>query len=429
MKKRIGIALFILTIVIVGIILLLFPYQKDVVKTLEGSIKQISEDTIYIEKEQMEEAFDISKIEKRKLNVGDIVKVKYIENKNNLVKTLTIIKKYELDQVLEELKVMSIEEKVGQMFMVRIPIGSKNFTEDIKNYHLGSVVLFKPDIEGNTKDSFINKLQSYQNASKIPLLFAIDEEGGIVNRVSSFKEFRSEPFKSSQELYKMGGMDAILNDAKEKAKLLLSLGIKLNLAPVADVSTSPNDYIYRRTFGKDATETANYIKELIKVNKENGLSSCLKHFPGYGNNKDTHNGAALDERSYENFQKNDFLPFKAGIIEGVEAIMVSHNTVVSMDKDYPASLSKKVHEILRNELGFNGVIITDDVYMGAVKDNFGEEEAAVLAVEAGNDMIISTNYKTQINAVVEAVKSNRIDIEKINQSVYKILSWKKEIAS
>ncbi len=425
MIKRIGVALLVL--VLMGIFVFLFPHEKVLTKELEGTITQISDGIIFLEEEEL--SFDISKWKDKELNVGDVVKIKYVENKNNLVKEVTVTKKFVLDEVLKQLDSMSVEEKVGQMFMVRIPIGSKNFTEDIKNYHLGSVVLFKPDIEGNTKESLRNKLKNYQSVSKIPLLFAVDEEGGIVNRVSSFSAFRSEPFKSPQELYHQGGMDAILNEAKEKANLLLSLGIQLNLAPVADVSTNESDYIYRRTFGKSAKDTADYIKQVVKVSKENGLSSCLKHFPGYGNNKDTHNGAALDKRDYSQFVNEDFLPFKAGIESGVEAVMVSHNTVVSMDNDYPASLSKKVHDILRNDLGFNGVIITDDVYMGAVKDNFGEEEAAILAVEAGNDMIISTSYKTQITAVVDAVKSGRIDVEKINSSVYKILSWKKNMVS
>lgn len=170
------------------------------------------------------------------------------------------------------------------------------------------------------------------------------------------------------ELFQEGGYDLIYNDTKEKCGFLRSLGINVNFAPVCDVSTDPNDYIYKRSFGQDASATAEYVATVIDAMKSEKIGSVLKHFPGYGNNTDTHNGIAYDERTYEEFVNSDFLPFSAGISHGADIVLVSHNIVNCFDADYPASLSPKVHEILREQLGFDGVIITDDLFMNAIKD-------------------------------------------------------------
>ena len=158
--------------------------------------------------------------------------------------------------------------------------------------------------------------------------------------------------------------------------------------------------------------------------KEMGIGSVLKHFPGYGNNVDTHTGIAIDKRDYETFQNNDFLPFKAGFDAGAPFVLVSHNIVECMDDKLPASLSEEVHRILRNQLGFNNLIITDDLSMDAITTYTGDEAAAVLAVEAGNDMLCCTNYKEQIAAVISAVKSGKIAEGRIEESVLRILQTK-----
>lgn len=185
--------------------------------------------------------------------------------------------------------------------------------------------------------------------------------------------------------------------------------------------------MYDRSFGGTAEETAEYVTAVTETAKEAGLGSVLKHFPGYGDNADTHEGIVYDTRSYELYTKNDFKPFLAGIEAGAGAVMVSHNIVQCMDTDLPASLSPEVHRILREELSFAGVILTDDLYMDAIQDFTGKEAAAVAAVLAGNDMLCCTDFTVQIPAVIGAVKEGRISEEQIDASVLRILKWKSEL--
>ena len=317
---------------------------------------------------------------------------------------------------------MTLEEKVGQLFLVRYDTSTAN--KQITNYYAGGFVLFAKDFQNHTKVTIKKEIDVKQNLSKIPLALAVDEEGGYVTRVSRFQEFRTEKFKSNRVLFETGGYDLVESSEKEKAELLLSLGLNLNLAPVADVSTDSNDYINIRTFGRGASETATFISNIVSYNNKYGISSCLKHFPGYGNNVDTHNGIAIDNRSYENFVNNDFLPFKSGIEAGVHTILVSHNIVNSMDSEYPASLSEKVINELRNTLGFSGIVITDDLAMGAVSEFVDANNAATLAINAGNDMIITSSFETMYNEVLNNVKSGIIKEETIDKAVKRILAWK-----
>ena len=174
-------------------------------------------------------------------------------------------------------------------------------------------------------------------------------------------------------------MELIKSDTKEKCRLLSSLGINLNFAPVADISSDPADYMYPRTFGISAEETCKYVEtNVVSVMKENGIGSVLKHFPGYGNNSDTQTGVAVDERSLKSLRENDFLPFESGIEAGAEVVLVSHNIVRSIDGEHPASLSLQVHNILRDEIGFSGLIITDDLYMDAIREYTHGQEATQL---------------------------------------------------
>ncbi|ASW43722.1 glycoside hydrolase family 3 protein [Clostridium isatidis] len=323
------------------------------------------------------------------------------------------------------LKTMTLEEKVGQIFLVRC--NPETAIEDIQKYNIGGFILFDANIVNQTKESLASTIESYQETSDIPLLIAIDEEGGTVNRLSWYPEFRGVPFYSPQDLYNEGGYPLIESDTEEKAKLLKNLGINLNLAPVADISTNPYDFIYDRSFGKNASETSKYVETVIKVMKKQNIGSTLKHFPGYGNNLDTHTGISIDERSYQNFIENDFLPFKAGIQAGAGSILVSHNIVKSMDETLPASLSAKVNKIIRKELNFDGVVMTDDLKMDAIKEYIGDSSSAVLAVKAGNDLIIASNFEVQIPSVLEAVKAGEISEERIDEAVIRILIWKLEL--
>ena len=319
----------------------------------------------------------------------------------------------------KKLKELSIDEKIAQMLLVRMD--DTKVDSIINDYHVAGFVMFSRDFKNKRKEQIKSEIDKYQSMSKIPMLFTVDEEGGTVVRISSNKKLRSESFKSPQDIYNESGMEGIISDTKEKSELLSSLGINVNLAPVADVSTNASDFIYDRSFGKDATETSKYIETVVNTYNEAGLGSCLKHFPGYGNNVDTHTGVAVDNRDYSVFEESDFIPFKAGIEAGVPSILVSHNIVKSMDS-VPSSLSAKVHDILRNDLGFTGVIMTDDLAMDAISKYV--DNANVEAVKAGNDLLITTDYETSFNDIKEAYNNNEIDDITINKAVFRVLAWK-----
>ena len=316
---------------------------------------------------------------------------------------------------------MTIEEKVGQLFLVRYNV---NDVEYLSNFYPGGYILFAKDFENHTKESITKEIKKDQSLNKYPLIIGVDEEGGFVTRVSRFTNFRSERFKSPRAYYEEGGYSLVEQTENEKAQLLLSLGINLNLAPVADISTNENDFINNRAFGRGADETSEFIKNMVTYANNNKINSCLKHFPGYGNNEDTHTGIAIDNRSYESFIENDFKPFKAGIEADVPSILVSHNVVNSIDSEYPASLSNKVISELRNTLDFTGIIMTDDLAMDAVKSYVENGHAATLAINAGNDMIITSDFMTMKNEILQSVENKEIKEETIDAAVTRIIAWK-----
>ena len=165
----------------------------------------------------------------------------------------------------------------------------------------------------------------------------------------------------------------------------------------------------------------------MQVYRNHDLGSVLKHFPGYGNNPDTHTQMVRDSRSLEDLEAVDLVPFAAGIEAGADAILMSHNIIEALDGESPASLSPAVHDYLRNSMDFQGVIVTDDLAMQAITGAYGPEEAAVLAVLAGNDLLCSSEYTIQYPAVLEAVQSGRIPEAQLDASVLRILEWKKEL--
>lgn len=320
---------------------------------------------------------------------------------------------------------MTTEEKVGQLFFVRCQ--KETAVQDLETYQFGGYVLFGADFEDETPDSIRKTLSAYQEASTTPLLIAVDEEGGTVTRVSRYAAFRESPFPAPRWLYAEGGLEAVLQAEAEKSGFLRDLGINVNLAPVCDITTDEDAFMYDRSLGQDPQTTADVISAMVTVMTANQMGSVLKHFPGYGNNTDTHTAMAADSRSLEELETADLLPFAAGIDAGCGAILVSHTIVETLDPEMPATLSEKVHQYLREEMGFNGVIITDDLYMQAITDAYGAEEAAILAVLAGNDLLCCREYEIQYPAVLEAVQSGRISQEILDSAVLRILRWKEAL--
>lgn len=321
---------------------------------------------------------------------------------------------------------LTLEQQVAQLFFARCP--DVDAADLAAQYDIGGYILFGRDFEGQTPESVTQTIQSYQDAAATPMLIGVDEEGGTVTRVSLYSAFRAAGrFQSPQALFAEGGLKRIEEDTVEKDALLASLGINVNLAPVCDVSTDPADFINARAFGQDAQATSEYVRTVVEQMKTDGMGMVLKHFPGYGSNVDTHTGIAQDTRPIEQFRQSDFLPFAAGIETGAQAILVCHNIVACMDDTLPASLSPAVHDVLRDELGFDGVVMTDDLVMQAITDYTGDADAAVLAVQAGNDMLISSDFVTQYNAVLAAVEDGTITADRIRESAVRVVHWKIEL--
>ena len=297
---------------------------------------------------------------------------------------------------------MTIYEKIGQMFIGRYSIDTAD--EHIKKYHIGGFVLFANNIQGHTEEQLIKELEERQNNSKILLSYSVDEEGGTVCRVSLY--FRDERFPSPRQSYEKGGIDEILLIEKEKIDLLRKLNFTVNFAPVADISTNESDYIHARTLGENATLTSEYINEVVDEYCNEEFTCCLKHFPGYGNNRNTHDDVAHDYRELDYLKKNDLVPFVNAIIHKVPMIMVSHNIVHKIDDEYPSSISKKVHDLLR-DYGYTGLILTDSLSMGAIQKYAVNVSEGALAVLAGNDIIVTSTFEKHIEQVINWSSNNR----------------------
>ena len=331
----------------------------------------------------------------------------------------------EPDPVEALLASMGPEEKVGQLFLARCP--EENAAVLAEQYHLGGYILFGRDFEDQTPDGIRQTIADWQEIAKIPMLVAVDEEGGTVCRVSSNPAFRPEPFPSPRSLYNQGGLELVGSLESEKAYLLRYLGINVNMAPVCDITTEPGNFMYQRSLGQSPEITGQFAADTVKRMAEYNLGSVLKHFPGYGSNADTHTDVIEDKRSLEQLEAADLVPFAAGIRAGCGAVLMSHNIVYALDPELPASLSPSVHGYLRYTMGFDGVIITDDLSMAAITELYGTEEAAVLAVLAGNDLLCTTDFTTQYNAVLAAVEDGRIPVETLDKAVTHVLKWKQQL--
>lgn len=334
-------------------------------------------------------------------------------------------KKSSNEEITDYVDKLSAEEKVGQLFLIRIP--EENVLSDIEKYNPSGVVIFSRDVEKETKVSFTDKINGFQKKSRIPLLVASDEEGGTVTRVSQNKDIVESPFKSPQEIYKKDGLEGLKKETKERSEKLKELGINVNLGPVADVSTEKDSFIYDRSLGLPTDETSLAIAAMVGVMNEEKIGNSLKHFPGYGDNKDSHTEIVYDDRKVADLRKNDWLPFEVGIRAGADSILMSHNILKDVDDKKPSSLSKPVHDVLRNDLNFSGVIITDDMDMAGLTDFTTQKEGALDAILSGNDLVMTSHYQEQIPFILEEMKKNDELKNRVDESVTRVIKWKYEL--
>lgn len=336
------------------------------------------------------------------------------------------------DQLLQQeakrrVESMTVEEKAGQLLLLRSNGASTSaFAEQISACHAGGVVLFTADIKGKNADEVRSMIGTLQNAGGGSLLVCVDEEGGTVVRVSSNTYLRDKKFRSPQNIYAHGGMEAIRSDALEKSRFLLDLGINVNLAPVVDVVTNSKGYMFDRAFGKDAPETAEYARTVVEAMKEENIGCCVKHFPGYGNTEgNTHNGLVVLDTAETVVYERDLLPFKAAIEAGTDAVLVSHTIVTSLDNSRPASLSDAVIAILRGDLGFEGVIISDGLDMDAITEYAGGEDVCVAAVAAGIDLLCTPKNPVESwTALCNAVRDGTLTEHELTEAAERVVLWK-----
>lgn len=431
--KKIIIAFTIIIILMFGISFSI--ENKEIKKLLTGQVIYINNNQITIQDDNnIIYTFNNDNLI---TNIGDNITIEYDKelNKNTEFQEIDILnyKINDNDNILNDngifsdyynkaynkLQEMTIDEKIGQLLLVRVP--KTKAKETLQKHQFGGYLFFERDFKNKTKSEVQKIINDFQEISNIPLITAIDEEGGKVSRISSNKNLLETPFKSSQELYKEGGFELIKKDTINKSNILKELGLNVNLAPVVDISTNENDYIYERSLGENYLLTSEYAKTVITASKNTGVSYTLKHFPGYGSNNDSHTDVTIDNRDLNEFINKDLLPFQEGINYGAELVLISHNIVTSLDKVNPASLSPSIHNLLRNELGFTGIIITDDIYMGAISNI---ENSTLKALISGNDLIITTDYEKSINEIKTALENNIIDENLINKKVLRLIAFK-----
>jgi len=319
---------------------------------------------------------------------------------------------------------------LGQFFIFGFDgnFPTDDFLHLIEKQNLGGVILFDRNIESPKQIS--ERIKELKSRSKHPLFIMIDQEGGRINRITEdFPVFPSNKFYGDRK-----DKDGIFKAYKTSARELAGLGINVNLAPVVDVLINPdNSVLKERSFGKDPHLVAEMSKKAIEAIKSENILACGKHFPGIGNiDVDPHSDLPINPNSKERFEKIDFLPFKASISANVDMIMSTHVLCPNLDSEEPASLSKAICTgILRKELGFEGILITDDMQMGAIRKNRKLTEACQKAFLAGNDLIlICDKFEEQVQVLEyfeKQVSDKKISEERLNFSLGKILTTKKKL--
>lgn len=330
------------------------------------------------------------------------------------------------DPIEEKLHSMTLEEKVGQMIMVGVYGTELNddIIYSLNNFHFGGVIFFDRNLESvEQAKKFANDIKAAAN-QKVPLFFALDEEGGRVARGRNFLEVAP----SQESIGQTGDPENAKYWAVHNATILKSLGVNINFAPVADVGSRDT-----RSFGDDAQLVAQFVDAAANGYESENFFYTLKHFPGIGKSKiDPHKEISNVEDSKEILDAVDIFPFKKIISNHDNSkfmIMVGHLLYDALDPVNSASLSPAVMTgLLRNELGFSGVVITDDLEMGAIKNNTDLQSLGVKMILAGGDIaLVCHNYESQqivYNSILEAVKRGEISEERINESVRRILNMK-----
>ncbi len=359
------------------------------------------------------------------------------------------------DDVEAQLQKMTLREKVGQLFYVRpecldttihfnLPSGIDASADDIKEiklqavnatmlgvnekYPVGGIILYAHNIDNETQlATFIAQIRALKGS---PLL-CIDEEGGRVARIGNNTNFKVEKFESMGAIGATGDPQKAYYCGNTIGTYLNRYGFDIDFAPVADVNTNPeNIVIGARAFSDNPAVAAPMVVSYLQGLKDAGVTGCIKHFPGHGDTKaDTHYGYAQSLKTWEEMRDCEMVTFKAGIQWGTQLIMTAHIAVPNVTgSDIPATMSSVIlQDKLRGELGYQDIIITDAMEMGAITKQYTNAEAAVGTLQAGADIVLGPqNFVEAFDAVVKAVENGVLTEQRINESVRRVLKLKKQ---
>ena len=337
------------------------------------------------------------------------------------------------DLVEKTLADMSLRDKVCEMMFVRpesitgidvVTAAGDTTKAALEQYPVGGIVYFAQNME--SKDQVKEMIDNSQSYSKVGLFISTDEEGGMVNRLMNTV---GTTYIDSMYNYKDEGTQKAHDNAYTIASDMAALGFNMDFAPVADVWSNPdNTVIGERAYSDDYSQAAELVGSAVKGFEDGGVMCTLKHFPGHGDTaEDSHYSSAYVRRTKDEIMADEMQPFTAGIDAGAEFVMVGHLIVPDID-ELPATLSYKITtELLRNEMHFEGIAITDSLAMSSIADNYGVGDSAVMSIKAGIDMLLDpTDIDTAIDAVVQAVESGDITEDRIDDSVRKILALKEK---
>lgn len=335
-----------------------------------------------------------------------------------------------LEQMVDaQIESMPLEDKVAGLFVVT-PESITGVTTAVQagdgtkaaleKYAVGGIVYFRKNIQ--SKDQLKTMIDNTELYARYPLFIAVDEEGGSVSRIAD--SGIADRVDSAQKIGQTADASNAYQAGSTIGAYLADLGFNLDFAPVADLANVENSVMEGRAYGEDAATVSAFVTSMMQGLKEQKITSCLKHFPGLGSTtQDTHDGIAVSNRTAEEFRANEFVVFQAGIDAGADMIMVGHMAAPSLVGDNTPSCMSSVivTDILRDELGFEGVIITDAMNMSAISQYYEADQAAITALKAGCDMILMPDdFEKAYNGVLQAVKDSVISEERVNDSLKRI---------
>ncbi|WP_352400582.1 glycoside hydrolase family 3 protein [Anaerotignum sp.] len=336
-----------------------------------------------------------------------------------------------LETIEKKIHSMSVEEKIGQLLMADfrsnldgsgMTVLRQDVADSIQGYHLGGVILFAENLDTLEQTQIL--IQEMQNAAKTPLFIGIDEEGGLVSRLKK-SNIPHQTMLSPGEMKDPKEAEAA---GKSIGETLYSMGVNVDFAPVADINTNPdNPVIGIRSYSDNPEEVAGMVCAFIKGLQNEGISATVKHFPGHGDTKaDSHKAEVFVTHDLERLKAIEFVPFSKAIEAGVAFVMVGHIKTPNATTDgLPATLSSQTIALLRDDLKYNGVVITDAMNMKAITEYYSVGESVVMSVLAGVDMVLMPgDIDEAYQSLLEATKEGRITAQRLDQSLHRILGLK-----